>query len=86
MRGSEVVLWQTLEPEIARHHQLSDDAHLEFNSRRLHHSTRLRPAFGEPEARSWQALRRVECPERPYASWLTQASRRGVEGPADDKP
>jgi hypothetical protein len=46
-----------------------------FESCWAHHSTRLHLASGEPKARSWRAIRLVECPERakrvegPHASW-----------------
>jgi len=46
-----------LAPEVARHHQLRKTRYFEFDSRRLHHSTRLlsppasrRLAHGEPSA------------------------------------
>ena len=43
-------------------------------------STRLavRPASGEPQARSWQAIRLVECPERVFGR--LKAVRVRVEG------
>jgi len=38
----------------------------------------VRPASGEPQARSWQAIRLVECPERVFGR--LKAVRVRVEG------
>ena len=45
-----------LAPEVARHQQVTDLALFAFNSRRLHHSTRLSPARRQAKPRSWQAF------------------------------
>ncbi len=60
MRGGEVVHYQTLNPEVTRHHQLSECQSVEFNSRRLHQClTSFGPDVGTVVRRAMARVARI---------------------------
>src|SRR5688572_15282346 len=55
---------QRLGPEASRCHRFAEVDPKGFNSRRLHHSTHLALAFGEPQGSLMASHCQGECPER----------------------